>query len=557
MEDHLIHFITTLTYLGGFVLISTGAGNLMLPKSIFIPSPLSCRIVFSCAVGFAALSFAIFFLAAFQHLNRMSVSVLLMGFAALSVRGWQVLLRGCGKNSFSVTNFVANPTASTRYVFFLLAGLLVLGMCFVLTPATGRDALSYHLEVPRLYIKHQGLYFIPGNFFSNYPLNAEMLFLAALMVQGDMLAKGIHYTALLLLLAAMWNYIKQHVPEVSPGFLPLLIFASIPSVFTTAYMAYTDLLLTLYGFLALFAFTNWFNRPGFGWLVLVAIFTGVAAATKYGGLILLPLGVIGILFAARLHGMSFSRVLPPLAVYLGIAIMVASPYYIKNWILTGNPFYPLFYEIFGGRGWDENLARAHHIFLKNLGMGRGFWDYMLLPFNLSFRAEMNSLRFDGVLGPVFILTLPFVFLIKRISPDIRIGLVFSEVLFVFWAVSAQQVRYLIPIFPFLAITTGYILGRFHRKKTVFSILTLFVFTALMVNGLHIFRQFKRIKPLNYITGQEDRHAFLSRIIPSYDMFRYLNTHLEKDAKIFLIYMKNFGFLCDRAYFSDSLFESYT
>jgi len=41
------------------------------------------------------------------------------------------------------------------------------------------------------------------------------------------------------------------------------------------------------------------------------------------------------------------------------------------------------------------------------------------------------------------------------------------------------------------------------------------------------------------------------------MFRYLNTHLEKDAKIFLIYMKNFGFLCDRAYFSDSLFESYT
>ena len=190
-------------------------------------------------------------------------------------------------------------------------------------------------------------------------------------------------------------------------------------------------------------------------------------------------------------------------------------------------------------------------------MGRGFWDYVLLPFNLSFRAEMNSLRFDGVLGPVFILTLPFVFLIKRISIAVRIGLVCSGLLFVFWAVSAQQMRYLIPIFPFLAITTGYILGHFHRKKAFFSILTLAVCLTLLMNGLHIFRQFKIIKPLNYITGAEDRHGFLSRTIPSYDMFHYLNTSLKKDAKIFFIYMKNLGFLCNRAYFSDSLFESHT
>jgi hypothetical protein len=41
------------------------------------------------------------------------------------------------------------------------------------------------------------------------------------------------------------------------------------------------------------------------------------------------------------------------------------------------------------------------------------------------------------------------------------------------------------------------------------------------------------------------------------MFQYINTHLPADAKIFFIYMKNLGFLCDRSYFSDSMFESYT
>ena len=47
------------------------------------------------------------------------------------------------------------------------------------------------------------------------------------------------------------------------------------------------------------------------------------------------------------------------------------------------------------------------------------------------------------------------------------------------------------------------------------------------------------------------------MIPSYAMFQYINTHLPEDSKIFLIYMKNFGYLCDRPYYSDSMFESYT
>jgi hypothetical protein len=56
---------------------------------------------------------------------------------------------------------------------------------------------------------------------------------------------------------------------------------------------------------------------------------------------------------------------------------------------------------------------------------------------------------------------------------------------------------------------------------------------------------------------ESRREFLSRLIPSYDMFHYVNTLLPLDAKVFLIYMRNPGFLCKRAYFSDSMFESFT
>ena len=41
------------------------------------------------------------------------------------------------------------------------------------------------------------------------------------------------------------------------------------------------------------------------------------------------------------------------------------------------------------------------------------------------------------------------------------------------------------------------------------------------------------------------------------MFQHINTDLPSDAKIFFIYMRNLGFLCNRTYYSDSMFESHT
>jgi hypothetical protein len=41
------------------------------------------------------------------------------------------------------------------------------------------------------------------------------------------------------------------------------------------------------------------------------------------------------------------------------------------------------------------------------------------------------------------------------------------------------------------------------------------------------------------------------------MFAHINTHLPPDAKILMIYMKNFGYLCDRPFYADSIFESHT
>ena len=270
------------------------------------------------------------------------------------------------------------------------------------------------------------------------------------------------------------------------------------------------------------------------------------------------MGCLGILYVSRRREINSRQAFQFLGIYLLIVLVVGSPFYIKNWVLTGNPLYPFLYPILGGVGWDMELSRQYDLFLKNLGMGRGLFDYLLLPWNMSFHAKMNSPVFDGILGPLFIFALPFAAGIRNTPTALKIAMVYCGITFLFWAASVHQIRYLIPMFPFLAIMVGYVL-RYYRRKSVllFSMLLAIVAGGLGFNGYQIFKDFKTISPVQVITGRESRNAFLDRMIPSHGMFQYINTHLPENVRVFFIYMKNPGYLCDRPYYSDSVMESHT
>jgi hypothetical protein len=230
---------------------------------------------------------------------------------------------------------------------------------------------------------------------------------------------------------------------------------------------------------------------------------------------------------------------------------------LKNWIVAGNPFYPFFYGIFGGRGWDSDQAHLFDFITQSFGMGRSFLDYLLLPWNLSLRAKMDSLTFDGILGPIFLLTLPFLAALRRWETPLRMILIYALLTFFFWASTAQQIRYLIPIFPLLALVVGTILTRYQSRKKIFGLLLCIVAGSLAFNGYHIAREFTKIDPLRVAVGLESRDHFLSRTLPTYTMYRFVNQTLPSDAQIFLIYMKNYTFLCDRDCYADEMFEAHT
>jgi hypothetical protein len=565
MYTALIQHAGNIVWVAVICLISIGVGKLALARTHMKNSDPGETIIFSAAVGFAIIGYGIFIVGIYQMLYSIAIYFLTAIYATLAFAGWFIKTRPrtdppCLQKTERFENQTSNGrivSAVNRFCLITLAICILLCLMLVLTPEIGKDALIYHIGVPKMFLAHHGIYFISGNIFASYPFFGEMFYIWGLSLWGEILPKGIHFAMAVFILFGMWKFGKRYVHENNFEFLPLLIFFTIPSVFINAHVANCDLILAFYTFMALYAFINWFNTKQNLWLILFAIFCGIAMSVKYGALSFPFIGILGVLWACRKSGIPTRRTVRLLSLYILFTFVAGAPFYLKNWIVTGNPLYPFFYQMFGGKGWSVEQAGYYDVFIRNLGMGRNLLDYILLPWNLSFRSQLDSPFFDGLMGPIFILVLPFVISMRKISIEIKILLAYCLLAFLFWASSAQQMRYLIPLFPFLAIGASLTFSYYRNNKIIFTLLSIFIGWGLAFNGYHIIHDFRKIRPFGVLTGHEDKNAFLTRIIPSYAMLRYVNTELPENSYVFTIYMKNLAYLFNRPFYSDAMFESHT
>ncbi|MCE5262872.1 MAG: glycosyltransferase family 39 protein [Deltaproteobacteria bacterium] len=552
MEKTLLQHGAMIFWLAGWCAIQAGIGRLCLSATSIRFASRSEGTFLASGIGLTISGYAVFILGATRSLDSLRIWILLIVLTILSIAGWCRSLQG-----FPTAPAESSASPWERAAKVLLGILLFAALLLVLTPEAGKDALIYHLAVPKLYLLHQGFYSIPGNIFADYPLLAEMHYLLALFLQNDLLAKAMNFAVLCGLLLGTALFARFLLKEHAFPFLSLLIFLSIPSVFAVSHVAYSDFFVAFFTLAATYSFFRWSEQGTTAWLILSGIFAGSAAACKYTALLLTPLCGLGILWIALHRREEAPRTLRLLLLFAAAALIAGCPFYIKNWMTTGNPFHPFLYGIFGGRGWDADQARLYDLFVQNLGMGRSLLDYLLIPWNVSLRAKMDNPQFDGILGPIFLMTLPFLAGLRRLELPVRMMLIYLFLSFLFWASSAQQIRYLIPLFPLLALITGVILTRYRSRRGIFALLLCIITASLAFNGYHIFRDFIKISPMRVAAGIESRDAFLSRVLPHYPMYLFVNRTLPPDARVFLIYMKNYTFLCERDCYSDSMFEAHS
>jgi hypothetical protein len=218
----------------------------------------------------------------------------------------------------------------------------------------------------------------------------------------------------------------------------------------------------------------------------------------------------------------------------GPSLLVGSPWYIKNMVLSGNPIYPF---IFGGPSWDFPRLNFYMKYAQGFGGGRGFMDYILLPFKIYTERE----KFISIDIEVPSLLFPLVFLLPWIKRNLIINIlaILTSLHFVMWAFSTQITRYLVPIFPALSVITAYVLvdlsDRISLRIVRRVLLAVLVGSMLTVTLIIIYLYFIYNRPLPVIAGLESKYAYLMRTEKSYPAQYYIRNYLPEHSKVFLMW----------------------
>ncbi len=453
------------------------------------------------------------------------------------------------------------------FAIMILAILVVLALILALAPPVKTDALVYHLAIPKAYLEHHGIVNLPNNMYSFFPLLFDMVFLFAMMFGVESLPALCGLGMAFLLLLGLGVYFHQYLSPRLAWFVPVLFFST-PTFFEISASAYIDLALAGFIFFTFYAWDRWRETRLPFWFFYMAVFAGAAWGTKLTGLIVLPLVILGIALEGKKDN-NPARVLKHIVIFSGIVFLFMAPWWWRNYQYSGNPFLPLLMQFLGGAervNWDPNRALDFDHYVKLFGMGRGLWDLILLPYNLTFHAQPHTLRFDGQIGIAFFILIPALIVglwKSRSSRETSLAVVFAVLIF-FWFVYFQYVRFLAPAFTILTLLSVAGLAKITRPKSeggstprwLSQVLLGMAACAVSFNLYLIWDVWKEKAPGKFITGEETRDQYLARNVPRYPMYQAMNK-LPPESKVLFVYMRNLGYLAERPFHSDSVFEAYT
>ena len=477
-------------------------------------------------------------------------SSLLNLFVAASLVGATVFFLSGLVSALWETNWIG------RIFWLAIFVILVTEIILCLVPPTARDELTHHLAIPRLYVRAGRIIEVPMAPYSYFPMLLDMLYTPWVYWGYDSVPKLIHSLFGFLTGISLYAYLSRRMNAVY-GLMGFFFFISVPAVLRLSHWAYVDLGTAFYTTAGLLCILRWRDANGRRlWLIMAALSTGFAVATKPNGLVawLLLLFLFAWL-AVRETERGFSKILSNCVLFVAVSALPFLPWLAKNWLQTGNPFFPLAGGFFPARAEIEGGGASYvslGIFAKReLLYGESWWQIAALPLRLIFFGRDDDPQyFDGVLGPSLILLLPWAFKGKWLEEK-RLLMSFAILFFAFALFLVDlRVRYILPIVPAMVMLFTYgvfnLYLRIKRPAYLFAVLLCFA----TFNGYYLWRYLLDVAPLAYLTGQESRTAYLARVLPEYPAFQYVNKELAPTAKIYLLFIGRRVYYCEREYFHD-------
>jgi 4-amino-4-deoxy-L-arabinose transferase-like glycosyltransferase len=435
----------------------------------------------------------------------------------------------------------------------LAAGLTLLTS---LAPPHHWDPLAYHLTAPEIFLRSGWIRPIPDLDYSNVPLTTELLFGIGLAAGSLVYGQLLHCACVVIIGLGVWGLARRYRDPVT-AWLALALFASTPLVLVWARVADNDLFFACFILLAVAAVL----RAGAGgedaaqasrWLVLAGVFAGLALGTKFQALYaLLPLGAalaLDVWYAEMRATGHFWRAgrtaLRGAALFGAVTLLVAAPWYIKNALLFGNPFYPM---LFGGRGLSPIAVDITAEVLHNRVLSpRTLVGYALLPLRAYTIGSYEQPH--AILNPLFLLCPAILLLRGRWGRDVWYALVVSAGFIVAFTQGVQELRYLLTITPLLSLLVAYVLRAAWERALLRRLVAVALAGAALVTFAFIGLFVGGDSPFGVISGQESTETYLHENLaygPSHRALTFLAAQLRPGERALFMHEAQIFYLSDQ------------
>lgn len=517
------------------ILLATGSGRALAGRLGLADMSESQKTLAGATLGMGMLSLGGFALGAAGLYKPWAASLLL---GLLWLAGYAELKPALESLAPDRSLLRERPLAAAAIALPLLAALW---MCLV--PPHQYDSLVYHLALPQAYIREGRLFAPPGIVYAHFPQNGEMLFTLALLLGSDLLAQM--YVWLATALSVWWIFaLGRREAPMSAVLLAAFFTATHPAVLLMSSTTYVEPLVMLWITAAALSFERWRGLSAGGatrgWLVLSAIFTGLALGTKYYA------GIGALVFGLRLlWAWAADRRREragDLLIFTGIVTALFAPWLVKNWVFVRNPFFPFLYKWFenAGTGWTAELAEGYFRVLTEYGHVGGIWHSLI---SLPVLMIDNPLRYGGgmdVLGDLgwdlVLWLLPLGAWAASKNRALAGLLLFCFLWGVAWFSSALVLRFLTVLIPLLALLGACGLARLWDELDGWARATLAGALGLMTLA-HLFLfvfVHADFQSGSTAFGFETRGEFLARRLDYYGCADWLRTNAGPNDKILVV-----------------------
>lgn len=546
----------------GVVLLATAAGLLVLRLIRVSYTLLSLRLMVALGLGLAVVGCHMLFLAVIGRANIFIVLLsllFLLYWARLDVR----FLSSLFTTRIPVTIFWSDTWIWLLGGFVMVVAELGLIASMATLLNANYDSFHQYLTFPMTYLSHGGLTSFLWHPTWGFPQFGEMIFLFSATLFGVsgpfLLNYVLTFIFAWMVLQTLKNWgigVIRYPVAVCIAMSPIVIALGFGYLkIEMIYYIYCLLVLVLIKEVYIHegSIVSAFSRAH----IVVGIFVGILFSLKYTAIF-----IIGSFFIALFLLVQEKKAFIKSSFFVaGIALLVFSPWLMKNWVVYKSPLYPIFQgedqlyvetgkmcSQYFTRYANDDLILQHAPFLTQVG--RPLWDNLqLLLFS------MTHVTLDGALmmlpGVWFLFFLPLV--IFRVwqwaTLDVysKFLFVFSGVYFLVWAqFLIGGTWYLFPaLLTLLFFVSRGLVGNssssFYTKRVI--VIAVIFSVVLLVPKLFQNGVTNSIRYANGDISLKEATKVVKSEVGSVDMYERINELLRTDTSI-----KIYGFMEPRGYF---------